>query len=380
MRKKNYMENIENMKNEKALIRVVGISFAVTETPSLAMARPAGTVTLAFEPENKFDKGAIRFDWDGTKIGYVAQWETEEGSTKPMKDADGNKIRNIQREAIRAYHKEHGKFPDAVVDDYSYKPAGTKDFNRDHIGILASIRVELDMAEASDKESDGKNFSHYEKGGEKYERASTILEAFDAAGSKGVDGSLTRWMIDSFSSYNEYRSWMNEKAAAGTDGHDADEIACKAGVLDATTKEEIEAAVKSMSDEDFGRVHPGYWNFAAKECEGLHMIDTEQRVFDDDIMVAGTYDLLLGGAKKVVVDWKSAKSVNLEHIIKTCFYAYLEDADEAWVVAFGSKNKSGYQLKKVGRESIENGYQIMKQVAKAFYFVSDLKASIKRGV
>ena len=76
---------------------------------------------------------------------------------------------------------------------------------------------------------------------------------------------------------------------------------------------------------------------------------------------------------------KSAKSISLSHIIKTCFYAKLAGASEAWVVAFGSKNKCGYQLKRVGLRSIENGYMVMAHAAHARDFVSDLKQSIKEG-
>jgi len=358
-------------------VKIVGISFAVNDTPSLAMARPEGPVTFALEPENKFDKGAIRAEWEGTKIGYIAQWETDE-KNKPLKDGDGNKIKNAQREAIRAYNEKHGEFPAACIDDYSYKPAGTNDFNREHIGILASIRIAV-KAEAGEVTDNG-NFSHYHKDGEQFERASTILEAFDAEGSRGVDGGMTRWMINEFASFDEYSAWMTDAAENGTALHLATENVCRSGVLDAEGRGEIESAIKALSDDEFNSVPKGFWNFIVKDCANLKVHSLEETVFDEDIFVAGTYDIMLeGGGKKIVVDWKSAKQVYLEHIIKTCFYAKLKDADEAWVVAFGSKNKCGYQLKKVGRTSIENGYQIMKQVAKAFYFTKDLKASMKAG-
>lgn len=368
---------------EKATVKIAGISFAVNDNPDLALARPDGTVTFVPEPENKFDKDALRVEWEGTKIGYIPQYKTGLDG-KPEKDGDGNKIKNVVRERLFSHLVEHGSFPHAVVKDYSYKPAGTNDFNHDHVGILASILIEIDMAESSDEKSSGeddKNFSHYEKDGRKYERASTILDMIDPDGSRGIDGSLTRWMIDTFPTYAEYRSFMAEKAADGTDKHDAVEGACKAGLIDAVSKADIEEAVKSLSDEEFNRVPTGFWNFVSKECAGLKLLGTEDSVFDDTILVAGTYDALFeGNGKKILVDWKSAKQVSLEHIIKTCFYAKLVGADEAWVVALGSKNKSGYQLKKVGRVSIENGYQIMKQAALAKYFVEDLKQSIKGGV
>ena len=356
------------------LVKIAGISFAVNDNPSLAMARPSGVVIIKHEPfvhkvAKLSDPDALRVYWNNIAIGYIPK-------------TDDYKQPNPDRAALHDFHKENGNFPSAFVENYSYKPAGTKDFNQDHIGILASIKIAIQLgATDSVSEEEDHNFSHYEKDGEQYERASTILETIDAEGAKGVEGGITRWMIDTFATHAEYTAWMREAAGKGTALHDATEGVCKAGVLDAESRAETETAVKALSDEEFQSVPTGFWNFIAKECDGLKVVDTEQTVFDGDIFVAGTYDILLeGGGKKIIADWKSAKKVNLEHIIKTCFYAKLMDADEAWVVCFGSKNKCGYQLKKVGRESIENGYQIMKQAAKAFYFVRDLKDSMKRGV
>lgn len=357
-------------------VKIAGISFAVNDNPELALARPEGPVAFVPEPENKFDAGAVRVEWDGKKIGYLPQWEQDIGGG-PLKSPNGKKIPNKIRAAVVEHHAKNGAFPDARIEDYSYKPAGTNEFNHDHDGILASILISVDIGEQAE---DG-NFEFYEKDGEKYERASTILESYDAEGSRGINGGITRWMINTFASHTEYLQFMDDVAGAGTDKHDAIEEACKAKVLDADTQEEIHQSVSCMDDDVFNRVPSGFWNFVANECAGFKMIGTEETVYDGDIFVAGTYDLLMSNDEiSVVVDWKSAKQVTLEHIIKTCFYARMKGANEAWVVALGSKNKCGYQLKKVGPVAIENGYQLMKQLAKAKYFTDDLKVAIKEGI
>ena len=337
------------------VIKLVGMTFSKREFPQLKTENPEGEVT--FVRNTKYDKPelpdckGIMVMCGGIRIGWVANESQEQ--------ADINKVID-----------EAGSWLIGTIIECDYSSA------------KPWCRVEASIGSGAKAEPiDDKNFEFYHKDGEQYDRASSVLESFDAAGSKGVEGSLTRWMIDTFASYAEYRAFMEEASGKGTANHTAVEGACKAGILDAEGREAVEAAVKGISDELFNAVPVGFWNFVAKDCEGLKVAGLEETVFDDDILVAGTYDCLLeGNGKKILIDWKSSKQVTLEHIIKTCFYAKLKDADEAWVVAFGSKNKSGYQLKKVGRTSIENGYQIMKQSAKARYFVSDLKASIKAGV
>lgn len=335
-------------------IKLVGMTFSKREFPSLKETNPQGTVE--FVRNTKFDKPELP-DCKGIMvmagdihIGWVANQSPEQVAINALIDA--------------------GLKPEGFITECDYQSPKP----------WCEVDVDIDAKEDSEP-ADDKNFKFYEKDGERYERASTIMESFDASGLKGVEGSITRWMCDTFGSYNEYREFMTDAADNGTALHLATEVACRSGVLDAETTEEVVAAIKGLSDDQFNSVPIGFWNFIAKECAGLKIVELEDQVFDKDIFVAGTYDALFeGNGKRIIADWKSAKQINLEHVIKTCFYAKMMDADEAWVIAFGSKNKSGYQLKKVGRVSIENGYQVLKQAAKAFYFVKDLKDSIKAGV
>jgi len=355
---------IENGK-KKMKLKLVGMTFSKREFPQLKTENPSGKVK--FVRNTKFDKpelpeckgimvmsGAVRIGWVGN--------ETQEQA--------------IINKAIDSASDKDGQWVDV---------SGTIT-ECDYLSPRPWCEVFFDAGSAAEKKlakepAEDKNFKFYTKDGEKYERASTIMESFDADGATGVEGAITRWMCNAFASYEEYRAFMTDAADKGTAKHSAIEYACKAGILDAEGHAAIEAAVGAISDKAFNAVPSGFWSFIAKDCEGLKVAGLEETVFDDDIMVAGTYDCLLeGNGKRILVDWKSSKKVTLEHIIKTCFYAKLKNADEAWVVALGSKNKSGYQLKKVGRVSVDNGYQILKQAAKAKYFVDDLKASIKAGV
>lgn len=75
-------------------------------------------------------------------------------------------------------------------------------------------------------------------------------------------------------------------------------------------------------------------------------------MYDNDVMVAGTFDLLCKiGDKVVAVDWKSSKAVRKKHKIQAGWYATHAEADEGWVVCFGGTQKQGFGLSKLDDET-----------------------------
>ena len=57
---------------------VAGITFRIAEHPEIAELRPVGCVQLEAEPDNKFDKKAIKVIWQGVHIGYVPKSELQD--------------------------------------------------------------------------------------------------------------------------------------------------------------------------------------------------------------------------------------------------------------------------------------------------------------
>jgi hypothetical protein len=336
-------------------IKVAGITFAVKADPRIAFFRPSGPVELKHEPfihpskEPLNDPLAIRVYNNSFAIGYVP--------------AAGE-----ERKALWEYHSKQGSFPKASVKDYSYSTNG-KDFNDQHSGTLSSILLNVEL--------DG-NFGTYKLDGDEYERASNVLEAFDATGSRSPEGHLTKWMIDSFKTFSEYKSYMSDKANKGTEAHDAIRKACELGVI-GNDIAYVEGLVSKMDEDVYAKIPKGFWSFIKEHCKGYVSVGSEQVVFDHTNFIAGTYDMLMRrhlDNNTVLIDWKSAKSVSDEHLIKTCFYAKKAGADEAWVVAFGSDNKCGYQLKKLDSSGINAGYAIMVNINSARRLVSEMKEGL----
>lgn len=340
--------------------QIAGIKFAVNANPSLALARPDGPVTFVrcrdFDVDKKTKEmgpsclAGIKVMWDDSHIGWIPKGSEQMSAMNALIDRDA-------------------PMPEGRVLSYAYS-TGKDNFNQDHAGILAAVTIEIDLP--GDDEI-GKNFEFYEKGGKQYNRASTILKKFNPEDNQF----LLKWMIEKFASFVEYTSYMTDSAAKGTDAHDAIEKACEAGAMGCAGKD-VEKIVKAIPQGDFDRIPAGFWNFVQAETEGMDAIDMEQTVYDDDIMVAGTYDFFgKQDHKAVLIDWKSSKAVTFDHVLKTCFYAYHKKADEAWVVCFGSPNKCKYQLKKVDKAVIAVGYEIVTLIAKASRAVDRMKTLMK---
>ncbi len=107
---------------------VVGTTF---RGESIHKLRPKGAVAFEREPDNKYDKDAIRVVWEGHNLGYV-----------PKAGAAQKKIGALidSKSAIKAF-----------ILKYSYIDANNN-WNNDHEGILQSVSVSFEEAGNAKKE------------------------------------------------------------------------------------------------------------------------------------------------------------------------------------------------------------------------------------
>lgn len=318
---------------------VAGIKFAVAKEPNLCLSRPSGQVVLKHEPfvhekvPSLSDPDAIRVYWTGCPIGYLPQ-------------------RGEVRKLVHEYLCEEGEMPLAEIVNYAYSK-GKDDFNDNHEGILASVHIDVKVGVEQEEDS---NFTHYHKDGKAYDRATNTLETIK------FPGRLAKWMFDTFSSYDDYEAFMKEARGKGTEKHSGIEYACKAGAIGASD-EILETIIRRTPKDIFDTIPRGFWNFVKNETKGMMTVCTEHPVYNDEYMVAGTYDInvhVIVEGKTIIMDWKSSSQVYPEHIAKTCFYAKEAGADEAWVVIFGVDTQKGYRIKKItDKKTIAAGHEIL---------------------
>jgi len=319
----------------KKTISLVGMTFSKREFPILKTENPSGSVT--FVRNTQWDKkevdtypetgrGVMVTTDDGVRVGWVANLSGDQAVINKMIDA----VMKVD--------------PDGVI----HAEISECDFLTKIPWCKVSFECEFKTTEAKPEPkapaSDDGHFAFYEKDGKKYQRLSHVVERAVLEADTSV---LDNWKLGKFNSVREYDSYMRQLADAGTVMHSALEVASKAGAIDATTQDETDAVVAAIPNESFQYIPNGFWNFCRDECQGMKMLNAETTVYDDENLIAGTYDLLAEqDGKKILIDWKSSKKVYHVHKVKTAWYAFRAGADESWVVAWGSKNKSGYQLKK----------------------------------
>lgn len=321
---------------------VAGIKFAIAKDPELALRRPSGPVVLDPEPfvhenPNLSDPDAIRVYWNGFSIGYLPQ-------------------RGEVRKLVHEYFCEKGEMPLAEIINYAYSK-GKDDFNDNHEGILASVHIDVKVGgEQEEENKDDKNFTHYHKDGKAYDRATNTLETIK------FPGRLAKWMFDTFSSYDDYEAFMKEARGKGTEKHSGIEYACKLGAIGASD-EILETIIRRIPKDVFDTIPRGFWNFVKNETKGMMTVCTEHPVYNDEYMVAGTYDInvhVIVEGKTIIMDWKSSSQVYPEHIVKSCFYGHEAKADEVWIVIFGVDTQKGYRIKKINeKKAIAAGHEIL---------------------
>jgi len=145
----------------------------------------------------------------------------------------------------------------------------------------------------------GKDFTHYEKDGKKFERFSTVAEYFMAP-------SLVAWKVR----VGQKTAGLISRAALRV-GSRVDEL-CEADVRDgsyrlgARDNAEVRSCMKG-------------WEQWKTDWAG-HYTDsytTQETVFYDEWLVAGTADLFGGGR---IIDIKTSKKISLMNWVQLAFY------------------------------------------------------------
>lgn len=261
--------------------------------------------------KNKYDDKAVSVKFNGTHIGYLPR---------------GSAIQEEVFDDLSSHRRV-----EATVVDYSYYDE-VKRFNTEHLGVLKSVSIDVDA------------HLGYQRNGKDYDSITRLL----GTGQFGDKARLEEWMC-SWGSYKKYRAALMATAENGTKMHKIAENCLKA-YRDGT----------EMPD------YPPVVNFLNKYKPEILGVETV--VFDDDLMIAGTYDGMIRltvkmGGKKVVIDWKTSKAVQLKHKLQGSWYGVVEDADEAWVVLLDSKTKQRYSVTKIGREEMKNNYEIVRHLS-----------------
>lgn len=88
------------------------------------------------------------------------------------------------------------------------------------------------------------------------------------------------------------------------------------------------------------------------------VVATETTVFNDEYMIAGTFDFLCRiKGRLIAVDWKSSKAVRSKHKKQVGWYAKEADAEYGLVVAFGATTKQCYSQSWVEPEEVERRHK-----------------------
>ena len=296
-------------------IKITGIQAAGKRNfKTFSELRPTGVVRLIPEPDNEYDKYAVRVDYRDTQIGYLPAQKS--GETGKYIGSD------IQK------HVVENNITTAMIKKYCYVDGD--DFNNEHRGLLGSVTLSVDVEDMS---SGGRAF------GARYQRVTSFISYFDPYG--GGDG-LINWAFDNGNTFEEYKEALNKTAEDGAAMHDAIESCLKGEVYD-----------KDLM--------PKGWDAFVKKYEP-DLCYAEQRFFDNTLMVTGQPDFVgyING-ELAVVDWKSSKKPSIKHALQVSIYAKNaqwngEEPSAAYVVAFGAENKQGFSVTRIDKEKIESNY------------------------
>jgi len=153
-----------------------------------------------------------------------------------------------------------------------------------------------------------------------------------------------------------YEELLNKTADAGSEMHELIE-----NYLDAC--KEFNCAAGHPEVDKLYELMPDNVKRFFDKIGSFKVLEVENRVFDDKLMVAGTGDAkLLVGDDVVKFDWKSSKAVHVKHKVQVGFYAKNDDCDYGCVVCFGAKNKQGFSVSKVDKDSAYDILLLMKQI------------------
>lgn len=353
------------------VVTVSGITF-VNKDPVFKELRPQGFVMLKPDPENKYDKNAVEVWYDDETHGAIRLGF--------LPKQNGGDI--LQKQVVNSIANNEPVFAGIVKYAYHEKEEG---WNENHHGKLQAVQLfvgencdfvmeqcaslqnrhKAAQKPAEDASDENVTSTHYEKGKKQYRRLTDLLGCYEPDGKEAFDRliqwAMTQGMLQVDESkvnvvafdttglskevFKGYKTRLDKTASDGTNMHNA-----------------IELWLKGDKEQP---VPQGFLNFYEKykpEVLGL-----EKTVYDDEILVAGTYDAkfkvnIKGTDIIIAADWKSSKAVRKKHKTQVGTYGHWEDTDEAWVIAFGATNKQGYSLNRQTREQCAVQYEKVKLI------------------
>ena len=297
---------------------------------------PQGALVLVPEPENKFDKLAVAVhcphEGSTVRIGYLPAKGEKNVELKKFIHNTFSMGGEMYVEMIEyGYINDRFGWGEVMVSDKplgggNKKPATEKKPTTGQKPVAVSARTSKNQSNAE------VTSSAYLINGKSYRRLTHLLGTYEPDGKDGADR-LTKWACD-HGSFDAYKSNLDALAEKGTAMHNAIE--------------------DWLGGDKSSPVPEGFLNWYEKYSP--EVVAVECRVTDDEIMVAGTYDLLCNiivkGVKMLVaVDWKSSKNVRKKHRLQVGWYAHQADADEGWVVWFGGKQKQGFGCSRIDEET-----------------------------
>ncbi len=310
----------------KVAFKVVGITFAVKDSPAVRKLVPSGQVELRHTPfvhatdPSQNDPNAVTVWNQGVQIGYVPKNSNARAAFFEMLSEGVDINATVTGFKYAVYDGNLN-----IVDDT---------FNDNLDGYLASVEVEFEAAVTS---------THYTIGGKRYMRVTCVANMLDEVGMQ-VPEHLYKWMTETDGAritHADYCAKLEATRMNGTKLHKACEDFVRFGV--------------PSVDTPFGLSE-----FVAKF--GVQYISSEQVVFDKQYGVAGRYDLLASaivkdaGRKKLIIDWKRGSKVRLGYLLQCAFYAKKTKADGFWIVLFGTGNKCGYSVKQYTKKDVDYLY------------------------
>lgn len=288
--------------------KVVGISFKDLSSVNLSLGGKVNLVHSPFKEGDKEDPFAVKVMYEGKQLGWI--------QAKPHEFTDSKKPLN--QEVV-----ERG-ITEAIVCDLWW---GTDDnLNQEGQGDVCSVKLKID------------GFGRYrEKDGKKYESITTFL---------GRIPELTDGLDDWWENYLEIHNPEPRERVLKM-------FADKGNIVHDVIHSYLRLHNKGQILDDpnnGGRLSNFLSEFSPQNIVTEEEADTV--VYDDDLMLSGQYDweadfktTFEPNTIRAIVDDKSSSSVRYKHELQAAFYGHCKGLEWALVVAWGSKNKKGYQAK-----------------------------------
>jgi hypothetical protein len=287
---------------------------------------------------------------DDEHVGYIPEDGYKFKGHQAMYEAlvFGFEMYGVITEAL--YKTPAGKFSHLNIER---KEAGkTARFAKGEF-IDFEVELTLDMGDDSP--------SYQNEEGKEYLRLTHIISQYKW---DPEDHGLEEWSINMFKSYQEYQTYLNGCAIDGQLLHHKAELASyKQGLPEGVS--DLPAPVVNV----------------IKHIKKVH--NSEMKVYDDDIGVAGTNDLCadIEGLKavscttgkvgtvngKCIVDWKRSKQMQVKYLRQVAFYAKNHGCKHAIVVL--SRQEGEQAIVHLGAREINMYY---KQVAGLAKFIHSM--------